>query len=276
MGSDQQAKQRAQSGEPNMKRHLVLLILIVILSLAAVSGNAAWASSLREDATQRLQQSADVLKAIASAPDKGIPDEVLKAAKCIVVIPNLLKAGLVVGGKYGHGVAVCRIPNKRGSAQSGWSAPAFITIGGGSLGPQIGAEGVDLVMVVMNDKGLQKLLSNKVRMSLEGSIAAGPVGQHATVGTDWKMDTEILTYARSKGAFAGQTLEGAVIEEDTDATKAIYGSDVPSNKILAGQEPVPAPAAPFLTAVKEITHEAADRQARQQASDRPTKMDHQK
>lgn len=248
-----------------MKLHLAFLVLC----LTVCSGNGAWASSASDDATQRLQQSAEVLKAIATAPDKGIPDEVLKAAKCVVVIPNLLKAGLVVGGKYGHGVAVCRILNKRVSAQSGWSAPAFITLGGGSLGPQIGAEGVDLVMVVMNDKGLQQLLSNKIRMSLEGSVAAGPVGRHATVGTDWKMDTEILTYARSKGAFAGQTVEGAVIEDDTDASKAIYGSDISTSKILSGHVPVPAPATPFLNTVKEITHEATDRQARQQASGNP-------
>jgi lipid-binding SYLF domain-containing protein len=255
-----------------MKRHLAL----PMVCFAAVLGSVAWASSVREDATQRLQQSADVLKDIASSPDKGIPDEVLKTSKCIVVIPDLVKAGLVVGGKYGHGVAVCRILNKRVSSQPGWSAPAFITLGGGTLGPQIGAEGVGLIMVVMNDKGLQQLLSNKIRMSLEGSVAAGPVGRHATVGADWKMDTEILTYARSKGAFAGQTLEGAVIEEDTDATKAIYGNDVSSDKILSGHVLVPAPATPFLTAVKEITHQATDRQARQEATGSPEKMDNEK
>lgn len=240
-----------------MKRHLFSTIVI----LAAVTGSPCWASSVQEDATQRLQSSADVLKQIASSPDKGIPDEVVKNSKCIVVIPNLLKAGLIVGGKYGRGVAVCRTASKH---SGGWSAPAFITIGGGTFGPQIGAEGVDLVMVVMNDKGVQALTANKVRMSLEGSAAAGPVGRHATVGSDWKGDTEILTYARSKGAFAGQTLEGAVIEQDDESTKAIYGNDVPSSKLLSGAVPAPTAATPLLRTVNEISREAAEKQSARQ------------
>jgi SH3 domain-containing YSC84-like protein 1 len=251
-----------------MKRRSITVLAI----LGAITGSVAWASSVRDDATERLRSSAKVLKQIASAPDKGIPEEVVKNAKCIVVFPDVIKAGVIIGGKYGHGVSVCRTASKRAG---GWSAPAFITISGGTFGPQIGAEGVDVVMVVMNDKGLQELLSNKVRMSLEGSAAAGPVGRHATVGADWKMDTEILTYARSKGAFAGQTLEGAVIETDDDATKAIYGSDVPANKILSGAIAVPSPAAPFLSAVNEISHEAAEKEARQQESQNQKKSDNQ-
>lgn len=237
-----------------MKRHLCSTIVI----LAALTGSVCWASSVQDDATQRLQSAADVLKQIASSPDKGIPDEVVKNAKCVVVIPNLLKAGLIVGGKYGRGAAVCRTAKKQ---NGGWSAPAFITIGGGTFGPQIGAEGVDLVMIVMNDKGVEALTSSKMRMSLEGSAAAGPVGRHATVGSDWKGDTEILTYARSKGAFAGQTLEGAVIEQDDESTKAIYGSDVPSGKLLSGSVPAPSAASPFLRAVNQISHEAAEKQS---------------
>jgi lipid-binding SYLF domain-containing protein len=251
-----------------MKRRFIVVLTI----LSSIAANVAWASSVRDDATERLRSSAQVLKQIALAPDKGIPEEVVKNAKCIVVFPDLIKAGLIVGGKYGHGVAVCRTASKR---TGGWSAPAFITISGGTFGPQIGAEGVDLVMIVMNDKGLQELLSNKVRMSLEGSAAAGPVGRHATVGTDWKMDTEILTYARSKGAFAGQTLEGAVIEADGDAAKAIYGGDIPANKILSGAIAVPSPAAPFLRAVNEISHEAAEKEARQQVPQNQKKSDNQ-
>ena len=162
---------------------------------------------------------ADVLKEIMDAPDKGIPEEVLDDAKCIVVVPHLIKAGFIVGGKHGRGVASCR-------TATGWSAPAFISVGGGSWGLQIGAEGVDLVMLVMNDKGLQHLLSSKFQLSGEGSAAAGPVGRHASAGTDWKMNAELLTYSRSKGAFAGLTLEGAVIEQDADSTTAIYGRDV--------------------------------------------------
>ena len=140
---------------------------------------------------------------------------------------------------------------------TGWSAPAFISVGGGSWGLQIGAEGVDLVMLVMNDKGLQHLLSSKFEVTGEGSAAAGPVGRHASAGTDWKLNTELLTYSRSRGIFAGLTLEGAVVEQDADSTVAIYGSDVPFKKILLGDVAAPATAAPFLRAVAEITHQAA-------------------
>ncbi len=237
-----------------MKRHLVL----VVLSLTALLGNLAWAGSAREDATERLQNSANVLKEIGAAPDKGIPDEVLKGSQCIVVVPHLVKAGFIFGAKHGRGVAVCR-------TSEGWSAPAFITVGGGSWGLQIGAEGVDLVMLVMNHKGLQHLLSSKFELTGEGSAAAGPVGRHASAGTDWKLNTEMLTYSRSRGVFAGLTLEGAVVERDADSTVAIYGSDIPFKKILLGEVAAPAPATPFLRAVAEISHQARKQEAMEQA-----------
>lgn len=236
-----------------MRRHLVLA-----LSLAALLGNPAWAGSAREDSTERLQNSANVLKEIGAAPDKGFPEEVLKNSKCIVVIPHLVKAGFIFGAKHGRGVAVCR-------TSAGWSAPAFISVGGGSWGLQVGAEGVDLVMLVMNDKGLQHLLSSKFEVTGEGSAAAGPVGRHASAGTDWKLNTELLTYSRSRGIFAGLTLEGAVVEQDVDSTVAIFGTDVAFKKILLGDVAAPAPAAPFLRAVAEISHQAAAQEAREQA-----------
>jgi len=142
-----------------------------------------------------------------ATPDKGIPEEVLNDAKCILVVPNLIKGGFILGAKHGRGVASCR-------TSGGWSAPAFVSVGGGSAGLQIGVEGVDLVMLVMNDQGFQHLLSSKFELTGEASGAAGPVGRHASAGTDWKMNTEMLTYSRSKGAFAGLTLEGAVVEQD--------------------------------------------------------------
>ena len=237
-----------------MKRHLVL----VVLSLTALLGNLAWAGSAREDATERLQNSANALKEIGAAPDKGIPEEVLKGSQCIVVVPHLVKAGFIFGAKHGRGVAVCR-------TSEGWSAPAFITVGGGSWGLQIGAEGVDLVMLVMNHKGLQHLLSSKFELTGEGSAAAGPVGRHASAGTDWKLNTEMLTYSRSRGVFAGLTLEGAVVERDADSTVAIYGSDIPFKKILLGEVAAPAPATPFLRAVAEISHQARKQEAMEQA-----------
>jgi lipid-binding SYLF domain-containing protein len=230
-----------------------------LLSLLTCFGSIAWASA-KEDSVERLQKSADVLKEIMAAPDKGIPEEVLDDAKCIVVVPHLIKAGFIVGGKHGRGVASCR-------TDSGWSAPAFISVGGGSWGLQIGAEGVDLVMLVMNDKGLQHLLSSKFQLSGEGSAAAGPVGRHASAGTDWKMNAELLTYSRSKGAFAGLTLEGAVIEQDSDSTEAIYGKDIGFRKVLTGNVTPPAPAAPFMSAVKMAGHKAAAHEAKEQAQD---------
>jgi lipid-binding SYLF domain-containing protein len=237
-----------------MKRYLVL----VVLSLAVPLGNLAWAGSAREDSTERLQNSADVLKEIAAAPDKGIPEEVLKDAKCIVVVPHLVKAGFIVGAKHGRGVAVCR-------TSDGWSAPGFISVGGGSWGLQIGAEGVDLVMLVMNDRGLQHLLSSKFEVTGEGSAAAGPVGRHASAGTDWKLNTELLTYSRSLGIFAGLTVEGAVVEQDADSTMAIYGSDIPFKRILLGDVAAPAPAAPFMRAVADISHQARAQEAKEHA-----------
>jgi lipid-binding SYLF domain-containing protein len=237
-----------------MKRYLVL----VVVSLAALLGNLAWAGSAREDSTERLQNSADVLKEIAAAPDNGIPEEVLKDAKCIVVVPHLVKAGFIVGAKHGRGVAVCR-------TSDGWSAPGFISVGGGSWGLQIGAEGVDLVMLVMNDRGLQHLLSNKFEVTGEGSAAAGPVGRHASAGTDWKLNTELLTYSRSRGIFAGLTLEGAVVEQDADSTMAIYGSDIPFKRILLGDVAAPAPAAPFMRAVADISRQARAQEAKEHA-----------
>ncbi|MBS1853638.1 MAG: lipid-binding SYLF domain-containing protein [Acidobacteria bacterium] len=209
----------------------------------------AWAGSAKEDSTDRLRDAGTVLKQIMDAPDKGIPEEVLDGAKCIMVVPNLVKGGFIFGGKHGRGVASCR-------TATGWSAPAFVSVGGGSWGLQIGVEGVDLVMLVMNDAGLEHLLSSKFQLSGEGSAAAGPVGRHASAGTDWKMNSELLTYSRSKGVFAGLTLEGAVIQQDSDSTIAIYGKDVPFRKILTGDVATPAVAAPFMAAVQSANHQA--------------------
>src|SRR5947209_2720681 len=215
----------------------------MLFSLVGLFGSFAWAGSAREDSVERLQKSANVLKEIMATPDKGIPEEVLDSAKCVVVVQHLIKGGFIVGGKHGRGVATCR-------TKTGWSAPAFVSVGGGSWGLQIGAEGVDLVMLVMNDQGLQHLLSSKFQISGEGSAAAGPVGRHASAGTDWKLNTEMLTYSRSKGAFAGLTLECAVIEQDDDSTEAVYGKDVPFRKVLMGDVRPPASAASFMHAVK--------------------------
>src|ERR1700716_2328426 len=221
----------------------------LLMGFIALVGTCAWAGSAREDTDARLQSSVDVLHAILATPDKGIPEEVLSNAKCILVVPHLVKAGFIFGGKHGRGVASCR-------TAKGWSAPAFVSVGGGSWGLQIGVEGVDLVMLVMNDQGFQHLLSSKFELTGEGSVAAGPVGRHASAGTDWKMNTELLTYSRSHGVFAGLTLEGAVIEQDNDSTRAIYGKNMAFRNILSGKVATPKSAEPFLKAVADAGQQA--------------------
>ncbi len=225
------------------------LMTVLLMSLIGLAGTFAWAGSAREDSVDRLQKSVDVLHSIMATPDKGIPEEVLSGAKCVLIVPDLVKGGFVFGGKHGRGVASCRTEN-------GWSAPAFVSVGGGSWGLQIGIEDVDLVMLIMNDRGLQHLLSSKFELTGEGSVAAGPVGRHASAGTDWKMNTEVLTYSRSKGVFAGLTLEGAVVEQDNDSTHAIYGRHMTFRNILSGRAPTPQSGEGFVHAVAEAGHQA--------------------
>ena len=224
-------------------------ISLLLMSFMGMFGTYAWAGSAREDSIARLQSSVDVLHAIMATPDKGIPEEVLSNAKCIVIVPDLIKGGFIFGGKHGRGVATCR-------TAEGWSAPAFVSIGGGSWGLQIGVEDVDLVMLVMNDQGLQDLLSSKFALTGEGSVAAGPVGRHASAGTDWKMSTESLTYSRSKGVFAGLTLEGAVVEQDNDSTRAIYGKHMKFRNILSGKASTPKSADAFMKAISDAGQQA--------------------
>jgi lipid-binding SYLF domain-containing protein len=231
-------------------------ISLVLLGLIGMMGTYAFAGSAREDTVGRLQNSVEVLHSIMSTPDKGIPEEVLSGAKCILVVPHLIKGGFIIGGKHGRGVASCRTAD-------GWSAPAFVSVGGGSWGLQIGVEGVDLVMLVMNERGLQHLLSSKFELTGEGSVAAGPVGRHTSAGTDILLNTEVLTYSRSKGIFAGLTLEGAVVEQDNDSTRAIYGHHMRIRSILSGKATTPTSAAEFVRAVSEAGHQAHVAEARE-------------
>jgi SH3 domain-containing YSC84-like protein 1 len=216
-----------------------VMFVLAMLSL----GTLGWAASAREDATDRLDSAKQVMHEIMGMPDKGIPEEVLEHAKCIAVVPHMVKGGFVFGAKGGKGVATCRTAN-------GWSAPAFITISGGSWGLQIGVEAVDVVMIIQNEKGMQRLLSSNFQVGGDASAAAGPVGRHAEAGTDWKMDTEILTYSRAKGAFAGLTLEGASLRQDNDSRQAIYGPHVTTRALLLGKVPVPSAARPFLAEIR--------------------------
>ena len=222
-----------------------LMSLFAILSL----GTLGWAASAKEDATDRLDSATQVMHEIMRAPDNGIPEEVLEHARCVAVVPHMIKGGFVFGAKAGKGVATCRTAN-------GWSAPAFITISGGSWGLQIGVEAVDLVLIIQNEKGVQKLLSSNFHVGADASAAAGPVGRHAEAGTDWKMDTEILTYSRAKGVFAGLTLEGASIRQDSDSRRAMYGHGITTRALLLGKVPAPAATQAFLAEIHSAKSQA--------------------
>jgi SH3 domain-containing YSC84-like protein 1 len=228
-----------------------LMLLVVVTSLGTFS----WAGG-KKDSVDRLSNAAAVLNEIMSAPDKGIPQEVIDNAKCIAVVPRLIKGAFIFGGKHGRGVATCRTAN-------GWSAPAFISVGGGSWGLQIGAQGIDLVMTIMNDQGMQRMLSNKFQIGGDAAAVAGPVGRHASAGTDWKMSSEILTYSRSKGLFAGIALTGAVVQQDDDSTKDIYGKRYSQRSILSGVVSTPAVAASFMSAVRNSSVVARAQEVRE-------------
>lgn len=225
-----------------MKR---VMTLVAVLSLTGVG----WAGSDHEATVNRMDHAGAVLHEIMSAPDKGIPEEVLEHAKCIAVVPHMLKGGFVFGAENGRGVATCR-------TATGWSAPAFFAITGGSWGLQIGVEGVDLVMIIQDEKGMQHLIGSNFQLGGDASAAAGPVGRHASANTDWKLNTEVLTYSRARGLFGGLTLTGAAIRHDEDSTKAIYGHDISTKRILEGKVAVPGTARTFLDAVRSAKAQA--------------------
>jgi lipid-binding SYLF domain-containing protein len=234
------AKQAPECGVENKVKCVKKLIMCVALLSLSSPG---WAESDRGASDARLDHAGRVIAEIMAAPDKGIPQEVLEHARCVAVVPHMLKGGFVFGGENGRGVATCR-------TDAGWSAPAFFAITGGSWGLQIGVEGVDLVMIIQNEHGMQRLLSSEFQLGADASAAAGPVGRHASADTDWKLETEILTYSRAKGAFAGLTLTGASIRRDNDSMDAFYGHDVTTRSVLRGDVTTPASAEPFLNAVR--------------------------
>ena len=217
-------------------------ILVFILLLAT---GVSWGDQTKTDVVDRLNSSTEALHKILAAPDKGIPKEVLEGAKCVAVVPGLIKGGFIVAGKHGRGVATCKLPRGR------WSAPALFTISGGSWGAQIGVESVDLVMLIMNDDGMRHLLQDKFQIGGEAAAAAGPVGRHAAAGTDWKLESQMLTYSRSKGLFAGIDLGGSWVERDKDSTLALYGKDLTSTQVLTGKVAAPVDARAFLAEVRK-------------------------
>jgi len=203
------------------------------------------------DIAKRLDNAANVLTEIMGTPDKAIPGNVLADAKCVMVIPSMIHIAVGFGGRHGKGVATCR-------TASGWSAPAPVDLTGGSWGLQLGGEAVDLVMLVMNDKGMQHLLTSKFKIGAEASGAAGPVGRQASGDTDWKMKSEILSYSRARGAFAGIDLNGASVKQDKDETAVMYGKVIPFTALLSGKVPAPAISKNFLSTIRKYANVAAE------------------
>jgi SH3 domain-containing YSC84-like protein 1 len=224
-------------------RMLTPLMATLLASLMAV------AAEEPSEQVKRMDTAAEVLDEIMGTPDKGIPENLLDSAKCLAVIPSMVKIGFVFGGRHGRGIATCR-------TKSGWSAPAPFTVTGGSWGLQIGGEAVDVVMLVMNDHGMERMLSSKFKIGADASAAAGPVGRHVEGETDWKMRAEVLTYSRARGAFAGVTVNGASITQDKDGTRILYGRMVPSAQILKGQVKAPEGSHKFLAAVRKYGTDA--------------------
>lgn len=239
-----------------MRRLPVLLLLVFLLTcffptfLSASNGDDAKPDEPVTKASGRIEAAGTVLDEIQAAPDERIPEEVLASADCVAVVPSLLNAGFVFGGRFGRGVASCRTPK-------GWSAPAFFTIGGGSFGLQIGGQATDVIMLIINKNGMDNLLSSQFKLGADASAAAGPIGRHAAADTDWKMRAEVLTYSRSRGLFAGLELNGAVIKQDKNSTREFYGRMVPFKTSLKGDIEAPPAAYPFLSTLAKWAQEAA-------------------
>jgi lipid-binding SYLF domain-containing protein len=199
----------------------------VVCLMLAVSTTVAHAQTQKnlEDEISQSNKAARVFGEIMDTPDKGIPKDLLEKAECVAVFPSVLKAGFIVGGRGGRGVASCRTP-------SGWSAPAYFSLGGASIGLQIGAQSTDFVMLFMNKEGLNSLLSDEFTLGGDASVAAGPVGRQAGAATDLKLNAQILSYSRSKGLFAGLELKGVVIKADKDDMRDVYGEGVTAKEVL--------------------------------------------
>jgi lipid-binding SYLF domain-containing protein len=222
-----------------------ILLSFALLSIAVTCS----AESERAKDIQRLDRAARVLEETVHAPDQRIPDRILRRARCIAVVPHLVKGGFVFGAEEGKGVATCRTAR-------GWSAPAFIQMGGGSWGTQFGVEAVDLVMVIRGREGMEKLLASKFEIGRDASAAVGPVGRHSSENADLALNALILTYSRAKGAFVGMTFDGAVVKTDNDARRAMYGRRVTSSEALLGRVRPPAGARPFLRAARSAEGQA--------------------
>jgi SH3 domain-containing YSC84-like protein 1 len=229
-------------------KHVAKKYLLVLSAFVLIFGSMSWAadddsSKDQSDIVKRIDKAADVMTEIMATPDKAIPDKVLSDARCIAIIPSMVKIAVGFGGNHGKGVATCR-------TEKGWSAPAPITITGGSWGLQLGGQAVDLVMLIMNQHGMDSLLSSKFKLGANASAAAGPVGRDTAADTDWKMKAEVLSYSRARGLFAGIDLNGSAITQDRDETRILYaGKLVPFRDILHGVVRPPADTHQFLATI---------------------------
>jgi lipid-binding SYLF domain-containing protein len=222
-----------------VKRFLTLFFLLLVVAPAALAGGEG-----KADEVKRLSRATEVFKEIMRIPEKGIPTDLLDKSECVAIVPGLKKGGLGIGGRYGKGVVMCRKPDRQ------WSAPSFLTIEGGSVGLQIGFQQIDLVMLVMNREGMEKLVGDKFTVGVDASAAAGPVGRQASAETNIRMDAQILTYSRAKGLFAGITLNGAVVKQDKDDNRDFYGKEMDARAILfEGTVPMPAEARSLASAL---------------------------
>jgi lipid-binding SYLF domain-containing protein len=221
-------------------KKFVLAICAVTVTLVASQG---FAASSHEKLVDRLSSATSVLHEIMATPDKAIPNSILSSATCVAVVPGYKKAAFVVGGTYGQGVVTC----KTGSGR--WSSPAFIQMAGGSWGLQIGGQSTDLVLIAVNQRGMQDLLRSKFKIGGDAAASAGPVGRNAAAATNITLKAELLTYSRSQGLFAGIDLNGTVVNQNTDDTRTFYGHDVPFATILEGNMPTPPSARPFVATV---------------------------
>ena len=218
-----------------MNKKLVVCCAALIMAMIVPAVTRA---SDKDDDITRTQNATRVFKEIMDAPD-SIPHDVLAKAHCVAIIPGDKKFAFIFGANYGRGVAICRTP-------TGWSAPLFLAVEGGSVGYQVGGSSTDLILLFMNDHALKSLLSDKFKMGGDVSVAAGPVGREASAGTDLKLTAEILSYSRTKGIFAGASLDGTVVMADKSGDRSMYGDDVTREAILRGHVPMPADARPLV------------------------------
>jgi lipid-binding SYLF domain-containing protein len=228
--------------------------LMTLIAAALMLTSVTWGEDKdkdKSDIDKRIDASARVLSEIMATPDKAIPDKIMEDAKCVAVVPSMLKIAVGIGGNHGKGIATCRTGH-------GWSAPAPISVTGGSWGLQLGGQAVDLVMIVTNDQGMQHLLSSHFKLGADASAAAGPVGRDATAGTDVKMRAEILTYSRTRGLFAGIDLSGTAISQDRDETRILFGKMVSFEDILRGKVAAPESSESFLVVLRKYSAQARD------------------